>query len=397
MSARVELKTATAKIPNEIWFSFPACQEEWVSDRADGFATSLLLLAMAKGEDIEVRGAFSPRLAYGMQEYQKVFNLWFPQQFKRVELKCARYERPPETQGNGRAACAFSGGVDSFYTLWSHLPQNERIPSCPLSAAVFAQGFDIPLQDEATYRTASAAYEEMMKALGLQLWKARTNVRQFLAHLNWELTHGAALIGLAAVLGRKLSRFYVPSSYKYTMLHPWGSHPVLDHLLSTESLEVFHYGAERTRLEKMDVIAHWPETHTRLRVCWVKTDGLNNCCECEKCLRTMVALEIFGALSKFTTFPRPLRRQAIRNYRMADESHRTIARQMIQRAVEVGRRDLAFDLRYMMARNRLCSWIDLIIATFATIGRRLSRAAGGRPADQPGLPPAAKQDLSVHP
>lgn len=375
VSARVELQTRGVNIPEVLWFKFPESYDEFVTDRADAFAVSSLLLAMTLGEDMEVRGVLSPRLVSGMQEYQRIFNLWFPQRFKLIDIRCNNYERQHEDDVKGGVACAFSGGVDSFYTLWSHPPQNERNLDYQVSYALFVHGFDIALEDEATYSTARHAYEETMQMLGLQLLTARTNVRQLLACVDWGLAHGSALIGLALALGLLLSRFYVPATHTYSDLVPWGSDPRLDPLLSTETLQVVHDGASVTRVEKTAVIAQWAETYSRLRVCWVKPDGLSNCCRCEKCIRTMIALDMVGTLPQYTTFPLPMERQNIRSCRFLNESERAFAREIIDRAIAVGRKDIAFDVRYALFRSRVLLPTDQIKRNIAAACRRLLRKA----------------------
>jgi hypothetical protein len=259
-------------------------------------------------------------------------------------------------------ACAFSGGVDSFYTLWSHIPQNEPYADYRLTHAIFIQGFDIPLTDELTFTITRKEYALLMRKLGLSLVVAKTNVRHYAQPIGWEFSHGAALIAVALVLQGGLSRFYTPGprTYRYTDLRPVGLHPVLDHLLSTEALDVIHDGASVDRFNKTAIIAKWPETYDRLRVCWVKPDGLRNCCRCNKCLWTMATLQLFGVLDRYATFPLPLDRSRLRRCFFKKEIQRIYARQILQRAKEFRRVGLAFDLRCALAhtwwRRRLRSF-----------------------------------------
>lgn len=354
ISAVVDLQNSQINIPDVIWFEVPEDYQEFITNRADGFAVALLLLAMALGENIEVRGVLSPRLAYGMQEYQRVFNCWFPQKFKLIDIKCNNYKSQHESDVLGGVASAFSGGIDSFYTLWSHLPQQQQDPNYRVGYGLFLHGYDIRLEDEATYYTAQQAYAEMMQEQGLRLLVGRTNVYDFVGKLNWALSHGTALVGFAMILGRLLSRFFIPSGYTYKDSNlRGGTDPVLDHLLSTETLEIIHDGASATRVEKTAVVAKWPETYSLLRVCWMKPDGLRNCCECEKCLRTMTTLDMFGSLSKYLTFPQPLERQKIRSCRYIDEYDYIFAQEIIEYATAVGRNDIAADVRYALFRSRI--------------------------------------------
>ena len=358
ISARVELQKPDVTLPTALWFKFPREYEQYISDRADGFVVSLLLLAMQRGEDIEVRGSLSSRLVYGMQEYQRIFNSWFPQNYKLINIKCSDFD---DAGLNGRkkvSACAFSGGVDSFYTLWSHLPQNEHIQDYQVSYGLFVHGFDIPLKDERTYQIASENYCEMLQRFGLHLLTARTNMRQF--RPDWNYTHGAATIGVALILGRLISRFFMPASKTYTTLEPWGADPMIDPLLSTETLEVLHDGAGASRMQKIATLAEWSETYPRLRVCWKEPDGLINCCRCDKCVRTMIALEVLGVLDQYRTFPLPLTRRAIHGCSFLTEHQRLVAKQMIHYANKINKGDIAFDIRYALLRDRYRDFFDKI-------------------------------------
>jgi hypothetical protein len=370
VSARIEFKTSTSRMPDKLWFRFPENHKDLVTDRSDGFVASTLLLAMAYGEDIEVRGILSPRLLSGIQEYQRIFNFWFPKRFKLVDVHCNNSISPNRQEVTGGVACAFSGGVDSFYTLWSHLPENDNNPHSRVSYALFALGFDIPIEDEVTFRACKEAYVETLRRLGVHLLTARTNIQHFGIRSDWGIFCGSALSGLALVLGRLVTRFYVPATHTYSDLMPWGSDPRVDHLLSTETLETVHDGASATRVVKTAVLASWPETFTRLRVCYAK-NGLNNCSRCEKCIRTMVTLDMFGALPNYTTFTLPLERRMVRRCRYRTASDYAFPREIIKHAAKIGRRDIVLDLGYAILISRFPYWFRRIKKTLLVVRRHL--------------------------
>jgi len=149
---------------------------------------------------------------------------------------------------------------------------------------------------------------------------------------------------------------------------PWGSDPRIDHLLSTDDLEVVHDGASATRIAKTAAIAPWTETRGLLRVCSPRPDGrLVNCCQCEKCLRTMVALDMLGELDHHTTFPLPIERRAVRACRYRNASDFCFAHETIAYAREEGRRDVVFDLLCAVATSRAA----LLAARGRSVLRRL--------------------------
>jgi hypothetical protein len=110
-----------------------------------------------------------------------------------------------------------------------------------------------------------------------------------------------ALGAVALLLSPLFSRVYIPSSHDYSQLVPWGTHPLVDPLWSTDDLEVVHDGCEATRLEKTALIASHDVALRHLWVCW---GGRFNCGDCNKCQRTILALQALGALDRCTTFRR---------------------------------------------------------------------------------------------
>lgn len=90
-----------------------------------------------------------------------------------------------------------------------------------------------------------------------------------------------------------------------------------DHLWSTEQCRIEHHGSHLTRTQKIELVAEHQDALDVLRVCWRHVDRYN-CGECEKCLRTMVALEIVGALNRCPTFAVPLDLDAVAGLRFTD-------------------------------------------------------------------------------
>lgn len=74
-----------------------------------------------------------------------------------------------------------------------------------------------------------------------------------------------------------------------------------DPFLSTKRLKVIHDGAEFKRIEKTEFVAKSEIAMKALHVCW-KSGTENNCSNCSKCFRTMIMLDLFGALKQAVTF-----------------------------------------------------------------------------------------------
>lgn len=49
--APIEFETPNTQLPDVLWYRFPKGYEDYITDRSDGFAASLLPLAMALGKN----------------------------------------------------------------------------------------------------------------------------------------------------------------------------------------------------------------------------------------------------------------------------------------------------------------------------------------------------------
>lgn len=353
VSARIEFKTPLPGMPEKLWFEFP---EEWsdlVTDRADSFLSTMLLVAMRHGENIiEVRGEVSPRFLIGINEYQMAFCMWPIWRFKPIRIECESLIPTSTENGRDIVMSAFSGGVDSFFTLKSYLPGNGLPKSVQISHLLFVHGFDIKLEYPKSFPLLRDAYSAMCERLGIKLISCRTNCQQFGTRQNWGLFHGAALIGAAHAAGRRTAMFYVPSSHSFTSLLPWGSDPGIDYLLSTEATQVIHHGSGFTRTEKTEAIAYWEESWDKLRVC-AFGDSTLNCSKCEKCLRTMMTLDMLGVLERYSTFQSPLTGGLIRSCRYRNRSDFSFAHEIMSYAWQKKRWDVVANLSYAYIRSRM--------------------------------------------
>jgi hypothetical protein len=197
-------------------------------------------------------------------------------------------------------AAFFTGGVDSCYTAWS-LRES-------LSELVFVHGFDIPLKNQMFFRAAHAQIQALAEDLGLKLRVVRTDLREATdLYANWlTLGYGGCLASVAHLLSATHGRMVVPASYDTGTLAPIGSTPELDPLWSSSAMQIQHHGVELDRYRKICALRGWKEGIRRLRVCWKNPGDAYNCCQCEKCMRTLVALEIAGLGGEAKSFPRRL-------------------------------------------------------------------------------------------
>jgi len=265
---------------------------------ADAFVPALLLPAMAAREPLEIVPAASPRLLAELDRLQAIFASWFPR-YTRIEVRA----RPRDERGDPTPAgvgAFFSGGVDSFYTL------RRRPPGGPaITHLLFFHGLETTLELRRGAEAAEARARRVAGEAGVSCVVGETNLRTAFPLL-WGEYCGGGLAAAGLSLGGGLGRVLVPSTDSYADAEPWGSHPLVDPLWSTERTAIVSDGAEATRSEKLESLASDPLATRHLRVCLENEGGDWNCGRCTKCVRTAVALFALGVVERFETLPHSL-------------------------------------------------------------------------------------------
>jgi len=279
---------------HDVWFRWPG---EAGGEPAGAFLVIALFAAMRLGTELRVAGPVSARLLRNLPKVQGILHCW-DRGLRKVSVDAAAEEGGQGGRSDaprGGAASTFSGGVDSFYTVLEHHRQ--------LDALVYVRGFDVPLESTPLSERVATALRSAAARLDRPLIEVQTNLRQFTdRYLKWQLAYGAGLAAVGMVLDDLVSLLYVPAGVSYGDLSPDGGHPLLNPLYGTERIDFETDGCAVNRFEKVAAIATSDIAMDTLRVCWENRDGAYNCGRCEKCLRTMAALEIVGALPRCRTF-----------------------------------------------------------------------------------------------
>lgn len=275
-----------------------------------------LLPAMTTGGRLELPGPVGPQLKRALPDVQAVLQslavdcLMDCPDLAWVEIESPQAGDEVQTGEPGRGVGAFfSGGVDSLSTL---------LGNADITDLVYVHGFDIPVEQTETSAIVERRLRETADKLGRRFHVVRTNLRSLTDPiLPWEIAHGPALAAVALMFAPSCERILIASSSAYEEHPARGSHPLHDHLWSTEDCRIEHDGAYLSRTAKVERIAAHQEALDVLRVCWRQVDRYN-CGECEKCLRTMVALEAVGALERCSTFPERLDLDAVAKMQLED-------------------------------------------------------------------------------
>lgn len=279
------------------------------AEDASPYVVAALLPAMRVHEDLEVQGEVSTALLRRVDRIQTLFHAWDRSLRRaRVRVEAERPARPA-----GREVAAFlSRGVDSLYTA-----AGEWIEAGPLTTLLFGETLE-PLHSSQVREEELRLARDTAAAVCLPLASFRTNLRELSDGLiDWGDYHGSGLAFAGLSLARGVGHVVIPSTGWFGNFERFGSSPLLDHLFSTEAVQVEHGSLEHGRAGKVAWLAeHRRELLAFLKVCAAE-DRPDNCGSCAKCLHTMVCLHAARALEDAKGFPREIDVGELRRLRVA--------------------------------------------------------------------------------
>lgn len=198
----------------------------------------------------------------------------------------------------------FSGGVDAFNTLFSHMEEKPTL--------VTLWGSDVRLDDGEGWEKVLRHVNTTCHEFDLNSVTVKTNFRTIISEgeLDQLVTasgdgwwhgfqHGLGILSHTAPIAYALKKACVYIASSFTIAEKGiscASDPSIDNFIRFGSTQVVHDGYEFNRQMKLSNISAYVRQHNkpiRLHVCWISKGG-DNCCRCEKCVRTIMGLYANG-------------------------------------------------------------------------------------------------------
>jgi hypothetical protein len=235
-----------------------------------------------------------------VEAFKKGYKDMYPMLDFKGRLTAEKLERN-RSADEGGAISFFSGGVDAFNTLTSHAEEKPTL--------VTVWGADLSLEDVSGWDRMKKHLEKTAEVFHTDYVTVKSNLRGFLnnKYLDelvrpagdywWHgFQHGLGLISHGAPIAYSLGKIKVCFASTFT-IHEKGlvtcaSDPSIDNYVRFCNAGVLHDGYEYSRHGKIRNIINFSKKNNlaiSLRVCWESSGG-GNCCECEKCRRTILAL-----------------------------------------------------------------------------------------------------------
>jgi hypothetical protein len=286
-------------------------------DNFDGVLCAIIMHAMAEGRDIRLYGPATADMLLNLRELQLAWSRWRPEMYRPVEIVVDSVVNGSASRTR-RAIAAFSGGVDSAFTLLRNQPQRAG-PGHQVDTVLLVHGFDVSLSNPDDLQELVERTEPIRALTGAQLRIVRTNCKD-LRLQDWLDSFGAQLAACMHLFAAEFSHALIASSESYdSLVFPLGSSPVTDHLLSGGQLAIVHDGAGFTRTDKIALLSGFPEAVKTLKVCWEGARQGRNCGVCEKCVRTQLNFLAVGVADP-SCFDGPLDLRRIPGIRIRNEA-----------------------------------------------------------------------------
>jgi hypothetical protein len=253
----------------------------------DGFVFGIVFYAMRLGQPIRIHGAVSREALRNLNEFQEAWTLWKRNPYRKVDILPDEWVEGPASKPDQEAIAAFSGGVDSIFTVLRHAGGRLGLAAYPLRRSLLmVHGFDVPLGAPRQLDALQERVKPLVDELGLAVRTIRTNLKQ-LALQDWGDSFAAQLACCLHNYSHEFTHGLVGSSEPYNeLVLPWGSNPATDHLLSGAAFRIVHDGAGYSRTQKVEELARNPVASRVVKVCWEGKETFKNCGVCEKCMRT---------------------------------------------------------------------------------------------------------------
>jgi hypothetical protein len=284
---------------------------------ADPLFATLLISAMALGEELRIEGPVSaPLIDAVRKQLIPVLLRWHPR-LRQIPLEIESVTPVSSTADGGAVACFFSGGVDSWYSLAGSRDS--------ISHLVHIHGFEIAASEEAIWRRAHEEVREIARQHDKRLIPVSTNFmdvalravrdRMRRSGAPWptfgiDAWYGSMLVAVGLSLRPGLHRLIIPASWSERTTYPIASHPMMEPAWSTDGLKIELHGFEVDRLGKIrSLAASSPEAFSRMRVCiddQHRSEGFLNCGRCVKCVRTMLEFRVCGVSGYESLFRHPI-------------------------------------------------------------------------------------------
>lgn len=303
--SRLESSVSIDNFSGVLWFEVESKFGPYLChERGDAFLVALLNYAMRNGHDITSEAPIGEDLYYrlstdlipALANNSKVLHL--------TKITAAVDSSIlPNAQAVGTG---ISCGVDSLHAVAQE--SNPNFPRHKLTHLAFnnvgSHGAGERAQKLFDERRALA--KKFCEEYHYEYVEGNSNLQDFIPQSHF-LSHTYSSIFSVLALQKLYSVYYYASSgHKYNSFsikdsekYDSGLYELLSlNCFSSHSLKIYSEGGEKNRFEKLQSVVKFEPSYKYLNVC---VKQFHNCGKCEKCVRTLVAIDALNCLEKYKT------------------------------------------------------------------------------------------------
>jgi hypothetical protein len=284
----------------------------------DGLVGAVIHFVMESGQPLHVEGRLTSSCLHHLTKYQKYWSLIRPGRCSAVKITA---DEIVADQGDNRdlpAVAAFSGGVDSTFSILRHAKRLVGIDTIPLDAVLIVHGIGSRSSDNIGFSRLLDRLQPAIDEFGLRRYVVRTNIKE-VAIQDWLDSYMAQLVGCLHLVSHRHSKAMIAGDgYAHNPVFDLGGNPISVPLLSSGRLRVFYEGPEYGRTAKVALLAKYPSITRCLKFCWQGPEVHKNCGQCIKCFMTYMNFRAVG-VEEPNCFDIPVDASKVGNYTIIDD------------------------------------------------------------------------------
>ena len=278
---------------------------------ADWAVVGLLYPAMMRGANLRIEAGISRDLLFSLREDMQVLLRTWRGSLHKIDIVADAVDFT-QAASSKRVATGFSGGIDTFATLAIY--SGDEAPYAITDLTLFDVGafgkHKSEAQNEVIARSKSRLKDYALST-GRHWFCVDTNLNDFyvgLRQAGFQRTHPLRNASAALALRSSIDVYNYSSSHTYYEVKTHDAidigrmDPITLPLLSSEGLKFISSGASKSRFEKTALVSTFEESFDLLDVCSASAEKRLehvNCSVCEKCLRTLVTLDLLGKVDHY--------------------------------------------------------------------------------------------------
>lgn len=275
-----------------LWYKVPRQYEQYITmEVADAFIVAFLLYAMERGLNLRSELPVSSRLLVKLRKYLIPFINYINKDMMMIDIIATSYKSKFEGEHCGTG---ISCGVDSLSTVVQHGLEESEISYKIDTLTLLNTGYYGGENSSTQYLNFIGRSESFCNNFGFHFMTVDSNIADITGY-NFLSAHTYLTCSTLLLFQKYFRVYYYASGYPVADFRPVFKDSAyydiyLLNCISTESLDFISSCCTLSRVDKTRIIANYSDIFSSLYVC-VSGNSSHNCSECEKCIRTMLALE----------------------------------------------------------------------------------------------------------